>query len=501
MSNPSVFGEHLQRGAERLRPYEHPERGAPGHSSGLLLPQSEAQLGEFLSTASQARVPLVISAGRTGLVEAQRPEGEVVLSLEKLKHPLQFHATEFEYEFAAGLNSEQAASALAEAWLSAGSPPLSAPTVEVQAGMAVDALNEIIAPLGLMFPMEMGSTASATVGAAVANASAGANAVRYGTAMHMCAAASGFWASGAPAGPCIGQPWQAPGAEQLAIDSSGFDPETGLLGSQGALGVISRVTLRLQPLPATREALLLPVADMPAAMRLLAQARQRFGAAIEEFEFLSDTAVDLVAQHQGAEFRFPLAERNSPFYVLLQVCDVDEGADLISPLYELAAGDLGLADEQIGYAPLAALKHIRHSVTESSNAAMRRRGGGRLSFDTATPVAVFGDYLAALETELRALAPELLLVAFGHAGVGGAHLHVLGSAQQPAAALQEAIVACVFDVTQRYGGTFSAEHGVGPKWAGEFLKRSAPERIARMRAAKQRHDPAGILNPRSFGLL
>ena len=62
-------------------------------------------------------------------------------------------------------------------------------------------------------------------------------------------------------------------------------------------------------------------------------------------------------------------------------------------------------------------------------------------------------------------------------------------------------MACVFDVTQRYGGTFSAEHGVGPKWAGEFLKRSAPERIARMRAAKQRHDPAGILNPRSFGLL
>ena len=59
----------------------------------------------------------------------------------------------------------------------------------------------------------------------------------------------------------------------------------------------------------------------------------------------------------------------------------------------------------------------------------------------------------------------------------------------------------MFDVTQHYGGTFSAEHGVGPKWADEFLRRVPDDAVAAMRAAKRRHDPAGILNPRSFGLI
>ena len=487
--------------AERLQPYVVPERGAPGHSQGLLQPQDEAQLQAVLRQASADGVELVLSAGRTGLVEAQRPEGEVVLSLEKLNRPIQLLAEGFAFQFDAAGRPEQWADALFAAWQHAGAPPLLAPRLEVQAGMAIDAVNEVLAPLNLMFPLEMGSTAAASAGAAVANASAGANAVCYGTGAHLCDQAWGYWADGREAGPHQGPIWQVPGADQLAIDSSRFDELDSLIGTQGVLGVISRVQLRLVPVPAVREALLLPAPDMPAAMQIFVQARARFGSAIEEFEFLSTAAIDLVAQHQGEEFRFPLAERDAPYYVLLQVRSDQADDDLASPLYELAAEALRLDDEQIGYAPLKALKHIRHSVTESSNAAMRRRGGGRLSFDTATPVAVFGDYLAELTGALKDLDPALLLVAFGHAGVGGAHLHVLGREAAPVKAHQAAIISTVFDVTQKYGGTFSAEHGIGPKWADEFLARTPAQLVAQMREAKHRCDPAGILSPRSFGLL
>ncbi len=487
--------------AERLHPYQVPERGEPGHAAGLLLPRREADVGQILEAASRHGVGLVISAGRTGLVEAQRPEGEVVLSLEKLRAPLRFVAGGFAFEFDAGGQPESWADALYAAWEGAGRPPLGAAVIEVQAGMAVDAVNTVVAALGLVFPMEMGSSASASVGGCVANASAGANAVRYGTAAHMCEAAFGFWGDGRAAGPCEGPVWRSPAADRLAIDSSRFDPERGLVGSQGVLGVITRARLRLHPLPAQREGLLLPVDDMPSAMRVLDAARGVFGDGIEEFEFLSAAAVNAVAELRGAEFRFPLPRRDAPFHVLLQVCSAEAEADLVTPLYELAADTLGYDDERIGYAPLASLKAIRHSVTEASNAAMRRRGGGRLSFDTATPLAVFGDYLAELETTLRELAPELDLIAFGHAGVGGAHLHVLGSEAAPVSRWREAIVERVFDVTSRFGGTFSAEHGVGPKWAREFLRRVPGETVARLRAAKRQRDPAGILNPRSFGLL
>ncbi|MDE0856446.1 MAG: FAD-binding oxidoreductase, partial [Nevskia sp.] len=287
-----------------------------------------------------------------------------------------------------------------------------------------------------------------------------------------------------------------------AIDSASVQPAWGLIGSQGLFGVITRARLRTYPIPALREAVLLPVDGMPAAMRLLEAARAQFPGAIEEFEFMSRQSLQLVQLHLGAAFRWPFEspQMDAPFYVLLQVQSRDAQEDLAARLYEFLAEALQWPAERIGYAPLQQLKKLRHSITESSNARMRALGGGRLSFDTATPVAVFGDYLAALEQELRAAYPQVELVAFGHAGVGGAHLHLLGTAQQPVKAHAAELVRLVFDVTLRFGGTFSAEHGIGPKWGREFQQRApAPLRQA-LAAEKLRRDPRGILNPRSFGL-
>ena len=169
-------------------------------------------------------------------------------------------------------------------------------------------------------------------------------------------------------------------------------------------------------------------------------------------------------------------------------------------LYTFLTETLQQPDDALGYAPLKALKRIRHSITEASNHAMKALGGGRLAFDTATPVEVFGDYLAALEAALKTQYPEVQLVAFGHAGVGGAHLHLLGSAEQPVKAHADALVQLVFDVTAQHRGTFSAEHGVGSKWGAAFAERAAPSVVAELVAAKRERDPAHILNPRSFGL-
>jgi FAD/FMN-containing dehydrogenase len=169
-------------------------------------------------------------------------------------------------------------------------------------------------------------------------------------------------------------------------------------------------------------------------------------------------------------------------------------------LYSFLADTLNWPAESIGYAPLSALKKLRHSITEASNARFRAQGGGRLSFDTATPVDQFGDYLDALAAEVSAAAPGYELIAFGHAGVGGAHLHVLGTREQPVTAQADAIVKLVFDVTARFGGTFSAEHGVGPKWATEFQRRVPAAVGAALAAAKHQRDPNWVLNPRSFGL-
>ena len=465
-----LLGAACVSDAERLRRYEVPERGAPGHASCVLLPRDEAEVGAILQLANGHGLKLVLSAGRTGLVEAQRPEGEAVLSLERLNQIISIDAP--------------------------------ARTATLQAGVAVDALNEALAAQGLMFPMEMGSTSAATVGACVANGSAGANAVCYGTAAQMCASASGYWGNAQPAGPCSAPPWQTPRGDQLAINSARMHPEWGLIGSQGSLGVITQVQLRLTPVPGQREAALIPAGSMPAAMDVLAAARAQFGADVEEFEFISRPAMGLVREARGAAFRLPFErDPDAALYLLLQVKSAQpaDSDDLAGRLYGFLANELALADEQIGYAPLKALKDIRHSITESSNLRMKKLGGGRLSFDTATPAARFGEYLDRLEHELLAHYPGYEFIAFGHAGVGGAHLHVLGTRERPVHHHAQEIVKRVFDVTQAYGGTFSAEHGVGSKWGDEFLRRTPRAELEAMALAKREHDPLNLLNPRCFG--
>ena len=463
----ALLGARCVEDAERLRQYEIPERGAPGHASSVLLPESEDEVGTILRVAHEHGLKLVISAGRTGLVEAQRPEGEAVLSLEKLNRILELDVANRR--------------------------------VTAQTAVSIDALNEVLEPHGLVFPMEMGSSSAATVGACVANASAGANAVCYGTAAQMCAQAWGWWGDGRAAGPCAAPEWEIPPPAQLAISSARLHPDWGLIGAQGAAGVITRVQLRLHPRPRQREAVLLAVSNMAQAIQVLDAARAGFGSDVEEFEFMDRSAIQLVQKYRGAAFRSPFDRHDAPYYLLLQVKSEQAGDGLGEKLYALIAETLRLPDRDIGYAPLPVLKAIRHSITESSNARMRELGGGRLSYDTATPAAVFGDYLDRLRREITARYIGYQFIAFGHAGVGGAHLHVLGTQDKPVQAQAGAITKLIFDLTQELGGTFSAEHGVGSKWGAEFARRTPPEELARLLAYKREHDPRNVLNPRCCG--
>jgi len=501
----TLLGARCIEDRERLRRYEIPERGEPGRTTAALLPQTEDEVGEILRICNAHGTALVLSGGRTGLVEAQRPEGELVLSLEKLDRPLAFElADSRRFLFPDNHDLEAQAAALLT-WYhlqrdDGQEPDLAGASITAQAGMAVDTVNGLLGTLGRMWPMEMGSSSAASIGGCAANGSAGANAVCYGTAVHMTEAAWGFWGDGTAASPSVATPWRPLPPQVLAIDSASVRPEWGLLGTQGVLGVITHLKLRSFPIPAQREGVLVSVDHMAAVMAMLSAARTDFGADIEEFEFISRNAMQLVRDYRGDSFRSPLADDGSPYTVLLQVKSALPDENLAGRLYDLLTDTLRVSDQRIGYAPLPVLKAIRHSITEASNARMRALGGGRLSFDTATPLTQFGAYLSDLDREIHGASPDVEFITFGHAGVGGAHLHLLGTREHPVAPQADALTRLVFDITAAYGGTFSAEHGVGPKWGREFQRRSPAAVRKALWSAKKQHDPRGILSPRSFGL-
>lgn len=493
-------GVRVLREPEARQRYEVPERGAPGHTPAVLVPRTESDLAALLAWANANRVPLVINAGRTGLVEAQRPDGECVLSLERLNRLLSLNLADGRV-LALDPEAGAAADQWRAQWDALGRPQLAGATVTAESAVTIDALNEALAPLGLMFPMEMGSSAAATLGGCAANASAGSNAICYGTGAHMVVEASGLWGDGTPAGPCHARAWAPADESRLAIDSATVHPDWGLLGSQGIFGIITRLTLRTYPVPAQREALMLPADSVATAVRMMAATRAEFGSALEECEFMSDDCVQLVLQTRGESVRLPYPEPlTTPWHVLMQVSSTDPDEDLAGRLYAFVAETLEIPDEKIGYAPLPALKAIRHAITECSNHRMRERGGGRLSFDTAAPLSRFGDYLDALDQMVRTQAPEASVLLFGHAGVGGVHLHVIGNQAYPVKAYSATLVPAVIELTVQHEGTFSAEHGIGPKWADEFLKRAEPAMVEQLVQLKQRHDPRAVLQPRSFGL-
>ena len=495
------FGSAFVTDADRLLPYEEPERGTPGRASGAVVARTEDQVQQLLQFANRQGLGVVISAGRTGLVEAQCPRDEMVLSLERLNRPLAFHPPQGEpLIFESGQHLEQCAERLFAQWEASARADWRLARLEVEAGMSIDAVNALLEPIGLMFPMALGSSAAATVGACVANASAGANAVCYGTAAQMVHSVDGFWANAEPAH-CAARPRPDVMAGAPLIDSTRIQPANGLIATQGIFGVITRLCLKLAPIPKSREAALIPVKDMPAAMAIFSALTSVFGNDVEEFEFISASCIDALHQAYGHPPRLPFdAPVDAPYFILMQLKSVHEDDELASRLYEFLSADAGIADEHIGYAPLTALKQIRHGITEASNIRMRQLGGGRLSFDTATAVDRFGDYLQAVGEAVQSLSPELQLLACGHAGVGGAHLHVLGSRAQPVSDFKARLIEQVFDITESFGGTFSAEHGVGPKWAKAFLARRSSRRIEQLIQAKLRHDPNLVLQRRSFGL-
>lgn len=454
--------------------YTTPERGLAGTTPLVLRPRTPAQVQALIAACHEAGQPLVIAAGRTGLVEAQKPQGEVVLSLERLDSFIGIEQTE------------------------------SGPVATAQAGIPIDTLNEYLWHEGLVFPMEMGSSATATLGGCVANGSAGANAVCYGTAADLAVQVTGV--DGHGAWRTDERPAKADTANGLVINSARFPYGDSLIGSQGALGVITQATVRVFPLPKQREGALIAFDRLADALALLAEARKTFPGDVEEFEFLSGETLALAMETKAhSPFYSSQAPHRAPWHVLLQLKAQEEG-DLQELLVEFLM-EHGPDEERISLAPLKRLKEMRHSLTETSNlrvGALRKDPSDqieefRVAFDVAAPLDRFEAFIDSIRQAVAKVTGIYLLVEFGHLGVGGAHIHVLRTDGAKLGVKKAAIVAGVLEACRSHGGTFSAEHGIGSKWSEAFVSDAPVATVFQVQAAIKAADPKGILNPRAFG--
>jgi D-lactate dehydrogenase (cytochrome) len=287
------------------------------------------------------------------------------------------------------------------------------------------------------------------------------------------------------------------GLTTLRKDNTGYDIKSLFLGAEGTLGVITAASFKLFPEIRARATALAAIPDVRAAVRLLGQLRAASGDRVSSFELIPRVGIELTTRHIPG-VSDPLAAPYA-WYVLCELSSSRAAEPLDAVLEEALAAALG--DGMVLDAALvrsererAALWKLRESIPEA-----QRHEGASLKHDISLPVATLPDFVARAAPWVGANVPEGQLVAYGHVGDGNLHFNISqlpgGGDRERFLARADEIRRAIHDLVREFGGSFSAEHGVGRTKVGELERYASPVELELMRAVKRAIDPHGIMNP------
>ncbi|MDP1532139.1 MAG: FAD-binding oxidoreductase, partial [Rubrivivax sp.] len=354
------------------------------------------------------------------------------------------------------------------------------------AGCVLQGLQAAAAAQALLLPLSLAAEGSCTLGGNLATNAGGTQVLRWGNARDLCLGLEVVTAAG--------EVWD--GLTGLRKDNTGYDLRDLFIGSEGTLGIITAATLKLAPLPAATTTALAACQTLADCVALLKKARHRLGAGLTGFEVMGRFALDLVAQHFPA---LPRALPQAPWTVLLEQSDTEGEAPARERFEALLADALedGCVVDAVVASSLAqskALWQLRESIPLA-----QAEEGPNIKHDISLPVSAIAEFVAATDAALQAGFPGVRLVNFGHLGDGNLHYNVQAPAGTDMLAFlaehEHAVNTLVFDALTPFGGSFSAEHGIGALKRDELALRKSPVALALMRSIKAALDPQGLLNP------
>jgi FAD/FMN-containing dehydrogenase len=415
----------------------------------VVLPADTAQVQAVVRWAYENSVAIVPSGGRTGLsggaVASQR---ELVLSLERLRQIGDFDPVER--------------------------------SVTVGAGVLTAQLQAWAAEQGLFYPVDFASAGSSQIGGNIATNAGGIKVIRWGMTRN--------WVRGLKVITGTGELLDL--NQGLLKNNAGYDLRHLMIGSEGTLGVIVEATMGLITPPRQLTALLLAAPSMDAVMQLLHAFQNQLE--LTAFEFFSEAALGKVLARSG--LTRPLATQ-AEFYALLEFDNTNEALEAQAlQVFEQAVEAGWALDGTMSQSEDQRLKlwRLREEISETIAPSSPYKN------DIAVRVAQIPAFLHEISSLVEQNYPDFEIIWFGHIGDGNLHLNILkpdSLSQADFYARCHGVSQLVFAVVQRYGGTVSAEHGVG-LLKKDYLpySRSAAE-IALMQAIKRSFDPKGILNP------
>lgn len=425
-------------------------RMAQGSPLALIRPRNTPEVSAVLRVCHAHRLPVVPQGGLTGLSGGATPiDGSVLLSLERMT----------------GIEEVDSAAA----------------TLTARAGTPLQTIQEAARNAGFLFPLDVGSRGSCQIGGNVATNAGGNRVIRYGMARDLILGLEVVLADGTV----------ITSLNKMLKNNAGYDLKHLFIGSEGTLGIVTRVVLRLHPEPKSQCTAMCSVSSYDSAVALLRHGRERMGGTLSAFEMMWPDFYELVTRNLPGVT--PPIRYGHAGYVLIEALGSDQSLDQARFENVLeAAVDQALIDDAV----------IAQSQGESNALWRVRDSAGELTqlldlqakFDISIPTHDIGRFIEECTTSVKNRWPQAQSVAFGHIGDSNVHFNVQVPPENGESQETE-LARMVYGKVREAKGSISAEHGIGLV-KREYLGHSrTPEEIQLMLLLKQTLDPHGILNP------
>mgnify|MGYP002628717674 FL=1 len=429
----------------------------PGRTPLVLRPATTEQVAGIVRLCAGAGVGIVPQSGNTGLVGGSVPRDngdDIVLSLNRMNR----------------IRTIDPANN----------------TITVDAGCILADVQAAAGEHERLYPLSLAAEGSCRIGGNLSTNAGGTNVLRYGNAKEHVLGLEVVLADG--------RIWN--GLKGLRKDNTGYDLKQLFMGSEGTLGIITGAVLKLWPQPRQTVTTWIGVPDGHAAVALLNRAQAATGGQVTGFEYMVRAALDLTFTNLPRN-RDPLAE-TVPAAVLMEANSGEEGEGLRATVEAVLAGaiedglvlDAVIAESQ-GQAK--ALWQIREDMPDAQVIS-----GGGVKHDISVPISRIAEFLEVATPMVEEMAPQALVIAFGHLGDGNLHFNMAGRDADGLSALlakESAINDAVETLAVEMGGSFSAEHGIGRLRLRQMDRYKSDVERDLMTTLKRALDPEGLLNP------
>jgi len=419
----------------------------PCPPAALLKPKTTDELSSIMALCHQYDQPVVVQGGLTGLAGGATPQqGEFAISLERMSAIEEIDTT--------------------------------AMTLTAHAGTPLQLLQEAAAEHDLFLPLDLGARGSCMIGGNVATNAGGTEVIRYGMTRSMVLGLEAVLADGTVIN----------AMNKMVKNNSGYDLKHLFIGSEGTLGIVTRVVLQLQPTSRSSHTALCALNSYSAVTALLIELKRSLGSGLTGFELMWDSYYDKVME-VVPNLSSPFAESH-PFYLLVEYKDNDEVSGeqrFESTLFaQLEAGLLTDALIAQSHQDAATFWQIRDGIGELFQVL-----GPVSNQDVSLPVTEIGVFAADLDKRLKDKYANIGVLLFGHIGDNNLHVTAYTGRDEDKARINEDIMLMIGE----YSGAITAEHGIGVLKRNFLPLSRTDSEISLMKSIKLAMDPKNILNP------